>query len=152
MEGLPASLNLVFSMGYIAGSTVRPAFLRVLSLKEKMTDKTSDEATLYYTQAINAVWDEMERRHFSPHTDNPEPGTTVVFFDKANPRTKYGIVLRRQSDSTKLETDEPFLLEYFGRGKDLKSREKFVMPLNAPTDAESIRCQVRRWLDAILPE
>jgi len=114
-----------------------------------MTDRISDETP--YTLAINVVIDEMTSRHFVYRTAE-QAEHTVVFFEKANPRTKYGIILRRQSDPTKLVADEPFVFEHFGRGKDLKSKKMFVMPLNAPTDEESIRCQVRKWLDAILPE
>ena len=110
-----------------------------------MTDNSSNKAL--YTLAINAVCDDMKSRRFSIRTETPSD-ETVVFFENSN--GKYGIVLPKQSDSNNLTADGPFELTHF-KGKNLNSREKFVMPLNVK-DEDGIKRVAKKWLDALLPK
>jgi hypothetical protein len=115
-----------------------------------MIDSTADETTLYYSRAIKAAWVEMESRHFDARIDNAAPDNTVVFFENA--KARYGIVLEKQSGSKGLVAYKPFALTHFGKGKDLKSKKEFEMPMDAPQDDDSVKSEVKRWLDALLPE
>ena len=108
-----------------------------------MTNKTE-----LYTRAIYAVRDAMKDRGFGFRTVDTTPDEIVVFFENAT--AQYGIVLSKPNDPNNLIVHEPFELTRF-KGKDLNSREKFVIPLNATTDEEGIKNVVNKWLDVLLP-